>query len=90
MADESYGTASLRFAQLDALRQAIASANDPQALGELNARIAVEQAMVANETNKLAALRAAQQAETAALEHRAREAALAGIGSVRTLPAVRY
>jgi type IV secretion system protein VirB5 len=79
-------TTSARFASLQQLIDAIASARDPKAIAELQARIAAEQGMLVNEQTKLGVLYQAAQAEEWARKQRARERALADVGSLRRLP----
>ena len=55
---------------------------------DLQARIAAEQGMLANEQTKLQVLHQAAQAEEWARVQRAREQAIADIGSLRSLPAM--
>ena len=87
---EAYGESSLRFAQIEALRVAIATAKDPKAIAELSARIATEQAMLANDQVKLEALRQIGEAEARAQAQQVIERSVQGIGSVRDLPVVEY
>jgi len=72
---------SERFAALQSLITAIGVATDPKAVGELQARIAAEQAMVANEHVKLSALNAWAESEAIRAQWRQREAAIAAHGS---------
>jgi len=53
---------------------------------ELQARIAAEQAMLANEQSKLAALFETAEAERLARAQQRREQALRDLGSLRALP----
>jgi type IV secretion system protein VirB5 len=72
---------SQRFAALQSLIDAIAVATDPKAVGELQARIAAEQAMVANEQIKLAALNAWAESQAMRVQWRRQEASIAAHGS---------
>jgi hypothetical protein len=85
---EVVGETSLRFAQVDALRAAIADAQDPKAIADLTARIGIEQAMLTNEHTKVASL--SQLMEGMAQQSRLaqQQAAIEGLGSVRTLAPV--
>ena len=75
---------SQRFAALQSLIDAIGVATDPKAVGELQARIAAEQAMVANEQIKLAALNAWAESQAMRAQWRRQEAAIAAHGSFAT------
>ena len=85
MAREALAAASSRFASLRSLIDAIPNAEDPKAVMDLQARIAAEQAMLANEHTKLTMLFEASAAERAAGEQQQRERALRDLGSLRTL-----
>ncbi len=78
-------TSSQRFASLQQLIDAIPSATDQKAVLDLQARIAVEQAMLQNENTKLMVLYHAAQAEELARKQRAQELAIANRGSLRRL-----
>jgi type IV secretion system protein VirB5 len=79
-------TTSGRFQALQQLVDAIPSAQDEKGILDLQARIAAEQAMLANEQTKLNVLHQIAQAEELARNQRIREQALADIGSLRRLP----
>jgi type IV secretion system protein VirB5 len=79
---------SQRFDALQSLIDAIPSATDSKAALDLQARIAAEQAMLQNEQTKLMVLYQAVEAEERAREQRARELAVANIGSLRNVPAI--
>ncbi|HEU4687906.1 MAG TPA: type IV secretion system protein [Vicinamibacterales bacterium] len=79
-------TTSGRFQALQQLVDAIPAAQDQKAILDLQARIAAEQAMLANEQTKLNVLHQVAQAEELARQQRVREQALADIGSLRRLP----
>lgn len=81
-------SASNRFAALQELIDAIPAAQDQKAILDLQARIAAEQGMLANEQTKLDVLYQAAQAEELARKQRAREQAIADVGSLRDLPAM--
>jgi type IV secretion system protein VirB5 len=70
-----------RFAALQSLIDAISIATDPKSVGELQARIAAEQAMVANEQVKLAALNAWAESQAMRAQWRRQEAAIAAHGT---------
>ena len=79
-------TTSSRFEALQQLVDAIPAAQDQKAILDLQARIAAEQAMLANEQSKLNVMSQLAQAEELARKQRLREQALADIGSLRRLP----
>ena len=79
---------SERFDALQALIDAIPTATDSKAALDLQARIAAEQAMLQNEHTKLMVLYQTVEAEERAREQRARELAVAHIGSLRRVPAI--
>jgi type IV secretion system protein VirB5 len=79
---------SQRFDALQTLIDAIPNATDSKAALDLQARIAAEQAMLQNEHTKLMVLYQAVEAEERAREQRARELAVANIGSLRRVPAI--
>jgi type IV secretion system protein VirB5 len=79
---------SERFATLQLLIDAIPGATDSKAALDLQARIAAEQAMLQNEHTKLMVLYQTLEAEDRAREQRARELAVAHIGSLRRVPAI--
>ena len=86
LADQALRATSGRFASLQQLIDAIGGASDPKAIMDLQARIAAEQSMLANDSTKLQLLYQAAQAEQLALEQRLREQAIADIGSLSALP----
>lgn len=86
LADQALRATSGRFASLQQLIDAIGGASDPKAIMDLQARIAAEQSMLANDSTKLRLLHQAAQAEQLALEQRLREQAIADIGSLSALP----
>lgn len=76
--------ASGRFAAIQSLTAAIATAADQKAILDLQARISTELGMLQNEQIKNQALYQATQAEMAALAQLAREQAIAGHGRFET------
>lgn len=60
---EAFDAAKSRINELDGLMKSINSTNDPKAVGELQARIAVEQARIQNEQTKLQLYQMVAQAE---------------------------
>lgn len=61
--DDAYAGAKMRLEQLDQLQGKINETEDPKAIADLQARLAVEQANIANEAVKLQLLQMAAQAE---------------------------
>jgi len=78
-------TTSNRFSSLQQLINAIPSATDTKGALDLQARIAAEQAMLANEATKVQVLRETLDSEQAALDQQRREQAIADIGSLGAL-----
>jgi type IV secretion system protein VirB5 len=79
---------SARFASLQQLIGAIPSASDQKGALDLQARIQTEQAMLQNENTKMAVLYQALEAQEWARKQSAREQVVAGVGSLRSLPAL--
>jgi type IV secretion system protein VirB5 len=88
-AQQAYATTSSRFASVQTLISAIATATDQKAILELHARISAEQGMLQNDNTKLSVLYQAAQAQELANSQTAREQVVAGVGNLRTLPALR-
>jgi type IV secretion system protein VirB5 len=78
-------SASARFAELQRLITAIPTATDQKAILDLQARIAVEEAMVQNESIKLQVLFETTDAEDQAEREEIREESIAENGSLRAL-----
>jgi type IV secretion system protein VirB5 len=79
---------STRFASLQQLISAIPSAADQKGALDLQSRIQAEQAMLQNENTKIAVLYQTLQAQEWARKQSAREHVVAGVGSLRRLPAL--
>ena len=77
----AYQNTSQRFAAIQQLINVLATAGDPKAVLDLQARVQSEQAMLQNEQTKLQTLYQAAQAQQWAQEQRTREAAINSIGS---------
>jgi type IV secretion system protein VirB5 len=77
-----------RFAALQQLIGAIGTVNDPKASLDLNARIAAEGGMLANEHTKLEALYRIAEGQEWARRQQVREQAITDQGSLRNLPAL--
>lgn len=80
LAHEALANSSQRFAALQQLIDTIGSANDQKSILELEARIAAEGGMLANERTKLDDLYQSTQADQWANAQRARELVVAGHG----------
>jgi len=79
---------SARFASLQQLINAIPGATDQKGALDLQSRIQAEQAMLQNENTKMAVLYQTLQAQEWARQQSAREQVVAGVGSLRSLPAL--
>jgi type IV secretion system protein VirB5 len=90
MTQSAYQTTSQRFSALQLLISRIASAQDPKAIQDLQARIQAEQNMLTNEQTKLQSLYQVAHSEELMRQQRAREQAASGVGSTRLLPTVTY
>ena len=88
LAGDALATTSNRFASLEQLIAAIPAATDEKGALDLQARIASENAMLANDQSKLEALYRAAQAQTLASAQQSSEQAVADLGSLRALPAL--
>ena len=85
---QSLDNTSTQFASLQQLINAIPSATDQKGALDLQARIQAEQAMLQNENTKMAVLHQTLEAQEWARKQAAREQVVAGIGSLRSLPAL--
>ncbi|MDQ0072440.1 type IV secretion system protein VirB5 [Variovorax boronicumulans] len=90
MTQSAYQNTSQRFSALQQLIGRIASAQDPKAIQDLQARIQAEQNMLTNEQTKLQSLYQVAHSEELMRQQRAREQAASGVGSTRSLPTVTY
>jgi hypothetical protein len=79
-------TTSARFVSLQQLINAIPSASDQKGILDLQARIQAEQSLLQNENTKLNVMYQSAQADEWARNQQIREQAIAGVGSLRTLP----
>ena len=86
---QAYATTSSRFASVQTLINSIASATDQKGILELQARIQAEQGMLQTDSTKLNVLYQAAQAQELARRQSAIEQVVAGVGNLRTLPALR-
>lgn len=85
-AQQAYANASNRFTSLQSLINAIPTATNQKEILDLQATIQAEDDMLRNDATKLAVLYQAAQAQQWAEQQAASEQAIAGIGSLRTLP----
>lgn len=85
---QSLDNTSTQFASLQQLINAIPSATDQKGALDLQARIQAEQAMLQNEHTKMTVLHQTLEAQEWARKQAAREQVVAGVGSLRTLPAL--
>jgi type IV secretion system protein VirB5 len=84
MTQSAYQNTSQRFSALQLLISRIASAQDPKAIQDLQARIQAEQNMLTNEQTKLQSLYQIARAEEAAQQQRTREQVISGHGGFNT------
>jgi type IV secretion system protein VirB5 len=80
LAQSALANASGRFASIQALIAAIATATDQKAILDLQARISAELGMLQNEQTKLQVLHQATQAQEVVLRQQEREQIIAGHG----------
>jgi type IV secretion system protein VirB5 len=90
MTQSAYQSTSQRFSGLQLLINRIATAQDPKAIQDLQARIQAEQNMLTNEQTKLQSLYQIARAEEAAQQQRLRERATTDVGSVKSMSVVSY
>jgi Skp family chaperone for outer membrane proteins len=83
---QALSTISGRFVTIQQLISAIGGARDQKGVLDLQARIAAEQGMLANDQSKLQSLYQALQANQWAVQLKNREQAIGDIGSLRSLP----
>jgi len=88
MTQSAYQNTSQRFSALQQMIDRIASAQDPKAVQDLQARIQAEQNMLTNEQTKLQSLYQMARAEESAHQQRIRERVISGHGGfdARLLP----
>jgi Skp family chaperone for outer membrane proteins len=90
LTQSAYQNTSQRFSALQQLINRIATAQDPKAIQDLQARIQAEQNMLTNEQTKLQSLYQVAQSEELMRKQRIREQSASDIGSMRSLPTVDY
>jgi type IV secretion system protein VirB5 len=86
---QAYSTTSSRFASVQQLINAIPTATDQKGILELQARIQAELGMLQNDSTKLNVLYQAAQAQEWARRQSASEQVIAGVGNLRSLPALQ-
>jgi type IV secretion system protein VirB5 len=86
---QAYATTSSRFSSVQQLINAIPTATDQKGVLDLHARIQAEQGMLQTDSTKLNLLYQAAQAQEWARRQTATEQVVAGVGNLRTLPALR-
>lgn len=84
MTQNAYQNTSQRFSALQLLINHIATAQDPKAIQDLQARIQAEQNMLTNEQTKLQSLYQIARAEEVAQRQRTREQVISGHGGFNT------
>lgn len=87
---QALSTTSARFASLQQLIAAIPRATDQKGALDLQARISAEATMLQNDEIKLGVLYQLARSNQEANDGRAREQAIADIGSFRSLPALQF
>lgn len=90
MTQSAYQNTSQRFSTLQQLINRIATAQDPKAIQDLQARIQAEQSMLTNEQTKLQSLYQVAQSQELMRKQRVREQSASDIGSTRSLSTVTY
>lgn len=73
LGEQGYKAMNDRLTQLSSLTSSIDAAQDPKAIADLNARIASEQAFIANEQSKLAVMAQLQAAQDRIRQQQGRE-----------------
>jgi len=86
LARQELANVSERFAAIQTLINAIATAQDQKAILDLQARIQAEQGMLQNEASKLHVLYQAAQSQAQTATQRENEQAIQDIGHMRDLP----
>ncbi len=86
---QAYSTTSSRFASVQQLINAIPAATDQKGILELQARIQAELGMLQTDGTKLNVLYQAAQAQEWARRQSASEQVIAGVGNLRSLPALQ-
>lgn len=90
MTQQALSTTSARFQSLQQLIAAIPQATDEKGSLDLEARISAEEAMLQNDEIKMGVLYQLTHATQEANDERAREQAIADIGSLSSLPPLQF
>ena len=90
MTQQALSTTSTRFQSLQQLIAEIPRATDEKASLDLEARISAEETMLQNDEIKMGVLYQLARAESEANDERAREQAIADIGSYSNLPPLQF
>ena len=90
MTQQALSTTSARFASLQQLIAAIPRATDEKASLDLEDRISAEETMLQNDQIKMGVLYQLARADSQANDERAREQAIADIGSLSSLPPLQF
>lgn len=90
MTRQALSTTSARFSSLQELIAAIPRATDEKASLDLEARISAEETLLQNDQIKMGVLYQLAQSDEEANDERAREEAIADIGSFRNLPPLQF
>ena len=90
MTQQALSITSARFTTLEQLIAAIPQATDEKASLDLEDRISAEETMLQNDDIKMGVLYQLARADSEANDERAREQAIADIGSFRNLPPLRF
>jgi type IV secretion system protein VirB5 len=87
---EAYNSAQQRLLNMEDLISQISTTQDPKAIAELQARINVEQGLVANEQAKIQAMAMLVNAEKQISEMQAREVSIRSAGVNEEIPHVKF
>ena len=90
MTQQALSTTSARFQSLQQLIAEIPRATDEKASLDLESRISAEQTMLQNDEIKMGVLYQLARADSEANDERAREQAIADIGSLGSLPPLQF
>ena len=88
LSQQAYDSAQQRLSNLEDLMQQISTTQDPKAIGELQARINVEQGLIQNEQAKINAMAMLVNAERQISEMQARDVSVRMAGTNRPIPVV--
>ena len=88
LSQQAYDSAQQRLSNLEDLMQQISTTQDPKAIGELQARINVEQGLIQNEQAKINAMAMLVNAERQISDMQARDTSIRMAGTNRPIPVV--